>query len=238
MARITKEKRKALEFYKENEEELKKLIEEANIRWETLKKLKLPSRAIDEALESRKREYFRESDFQTKNALLNYQRLMNFLNDPTSEVEGASYYKKTVIDVKEFQEIYGKPWTGEDGEKINQYKAEFDSRYGEEFTSRVYANYRRVEGDYLELLLNDQLPLNFDSESLITLMFDVARSDVRSFKDETDSPEYREAKDVLNYFKAKARDDKQVYDEMKTKSTLLKFSYEMFNRDEFKKGAW
>lgn len=86
---ITKEKEHNLEFYQNNAKELQKLIKTANRRWRDLEKLGLPSRAIDEALDIRKRKYFRAEDFKTKNGLANLTRLRNFLADPTSLPGGA-----------------------------------------------------------------------------------------------------------------------------------------------------
>lgn len=209
--RMTKEKEHNIDFYRTHRKELQKLIRTANRRWRDLEERGLPSRAIDEALGIRKRKYFRASDFQTKNGLVNLQRLRNFLADPTSNIRGAEYYKETVIDVEEFKQLYGSAWEidPETGIKRNNYNEYFSQEYGEEFTKRVYANYHRIEKDHQMLLAAGILPEAFDSDTLITLMFDAAVEDPSYYgvnvergrhSEEVNAPEFARARKVLDYY--------------------------------------
>lgn len=225
---ITKEKAHNLEFYQNNAKELQKLIKTANRRWRELEKLGLPSRAIDEALDIRKRKYFRAEDFKTKNGLANLTRLRNFLADPTSLPGGARYYKATVLDVKEFKDLYGDPWETDEqtGLRFNNYAQTFEAEYGEDFTSRIYANYRKLEDDRNELLSAGILPESFDSETLITAMFSMAVEGVQSsgvinYRDELDAPEYGHARDILDYYKRHTDYQRERFDKLMSKANLF-----------------
>ena len=230
--RMTKEKEHNLEFYRTHRKELQKLIRTANRRWRDLEERGLPSRAIDEALGIRKRKYFRSSDFQTKNGLVNLQRLRNFLADPTSNIRGAEYYKNTVTDVEEFRRLYGTSWQEdpETGIRVNNYNERFTAEYGEEFTKRVYANYRRIEKDHQMLLAQGILPEAFDSDTLITLMFDSATDDPSYYGDdietglhseEVNAPEFMRAKKVLNYYEQRVDKNSKRYNDLAQKAHML-----------------
>ena len=230
--RMTKEKEHNLEFYRTHKKELQKLIRTANRRWRDLEERALPSRAIDEALGIRKRKYFRASDFQTKNGLVNLQRLRNFLADPTSNIRGAEYYKNTVTDVEEFRRLYGTSWQEdpETGIRVNNYNERFTAEYGEEFTKRVYANYRRIEKDHQMLLAQGILPEAFDSDTLITLMFDSAIDDPSYYGDDIESglhseevnaPEFTRAKKVLDYYEQRMDKNSKRYNSLAQQAHML-----------------
>lgn len=229
---ITTEKEKSLTFYQEHREELQKLIKTANRRWRDLEKRELPSRAIDEAMASRKRKYFRASDFQTRNGLRAMDRLRTFLADPTSKVRGAQYYKDTVTDVEEFRRQYGTSWQvdPETGLNVNNYNEYFTDKYGEDFTKRVYANYRRLEKDHTTLLNAGLLPATFDSDTLITLMFDRAiedpsyygdESESDYYSDQTNAPEFERAKRVLDYYDETQKEEKRRYLDIAGRANVL-----------------
>lgn len=229
---ITTEKAKNLEFYQQNKEELQKLIKAANRRWRDLEKRGLPSRAIDEAMASRKRKYFRAADFQTRNGLKALQRLRTFLADPTSKIRGAQYYKDTVTDVEEFRKQHGTSWEvdPDTGLRHNNYNEIFTEKYGEDFTKRVYANYRRIEKNHRMLLNAGLLPETFDSDTLITLMFDVAEEDPAYYgeesesdyySDQTNAPEFGRAKRVLDYYDEKEKEKKKKYKSLAQKANML-----------------
>lgn len=245
---MTKEKEHNLEFYRTHKKELQKLIRTANRRWRDLEERGLPSRAIDEALGIRKRKYFRSSDFQTKNGLVNLQRLRNFLADPTSNIRGAEYYKETVTDVEEFRRLYGTSWQEdtETGIKVNNYNERFTAKYGEDFTKRVYANYRRIEKDHQMLLAQGILPEAFDSDTLITLMFDSAIDDPSYYGDdvetglhseEVNAPEFKRAKKVLNYYEQRIDKSSKRYNDLAQKAHML-YSVSAGWFDSFKGGVY
>lgn len=246
--RMTKEKEHNLEFYRTHRKELQKLIRTANRRWRDLEERGLPSRAIDEALGIRKRKYFRSSDFQTKNGLVNLQRLRNFLADPTSNIRGAEYYKDTVVDVEEFRRLYGTSWQEdpETGIRVNNYNERFSAKYGEDFTKRVYANYRRIEKDHQMLLAQGILPEAFDSDTLITLMFDSAIDDPSYYGDdietglhseEVNAPEFKRAKKVLNYYEQRVDKSSKRYNDLAQKAHML-YSVSAGWFDSFKGGVY
>lgn len=165
---------KSIEFYKEHKAEYEKLIKRANERWKNIEKNELSSPAVEEAILARKgKHYFAAEDFQGENALSELAALRTFLADETSTVEGAKFYTDTVVRQKEFEAKWGKSWeiNAETGEKYNNYKQKFEEIYGEDFTKRVYSNYRRVESEYGKMLLAGILGEQFDSETLITIMF-------------------------------------------------------------------
>ena len=246
--RTTKEKEHNLEFYRTHRKELQKLIRTANRRWRDLEERGLPSRAIDEALGIRKRKYFRSSDFQTKNGLVNLQRLRNFLADPTSNIKGAEYYKETVTDVEEFRRMYGTSWQEdpETGIRVNNYNERFTAEYGVDFTKRVYANYRRIEKDHQMLLAQGILPEAFDSDTLITLMFDSALDDPSYYGDdietglhseEVNAPEFKRAKKVLNYYEQRVDKNSKRYNDLAQKAHML-YSVSAGWFDSFKGGVY
>ena len=172
--KIRKEPEKNLEFYKEHKSEYESLVKRANARWKNIEKNELSSPAVEEAILARNgKHYFSVADFKGENALSELAALRTFLADETSTVQGAKFYTDTVVREKDFQSEWGRSWEidPETGEKYNNYKKIFEETYGEEFTKRIYSNYRRIEDEYGDLLLSGVLGEQFDSETLITIMF-------------------------------------------------------------------
>ena len=211
--RILKDSPEGIEFYKKNRKEYRKMVQQANRRWKNIEKAGLSSRAVDEA-EAAGGKYFYVSQLKGPEGLAELVRLRNFLNDDTSTVKGAQYYQTTVVDVVAFREEWGESWEGLGDMRYNNYKETFEAEYGEEFTSRVYANYRRLEKEFNRLLQEGVLGEGFGSDNLITMMFDMAIKGVDDgfsmlirggkrkgeIRDEIEAPEFVGAHRMLEYF--------------------------------------
>lgn len=208
MPKIRKKAEPKKEFYKEHRAEYKALVKKANARWQNIEKNELSSPAVENAIASRGgKHYFKVSDFSGDNAMKELAALREFLADETSTVKGAKYYTDTVERVNEFQKVYGKPWeSDENGNRFNNYRDYFSNLYGEEYTKRIYSNYRYLEEEYNELLNAGILGDSFDSETLITLLFDRAeQSKKKHFKERNwaSAPERAYGKKILEQYDQK-----------------------------------
>lgn len=227
MAKIRTKKEKSLKFYQEHKKEYASLVKKANQRWRNIEAKELSSPAIEEAIASRKgKHYFSVNDFQGKNAMKELAALRTFLADETSTVKGARYYTDTVVRSEAFQSNYGKPWElNEWGINVNKYDEYFSNLYGEDFTSRIYSNYRKVEDAYGKLLLGNILGNEFDSETLITLMFDRAvESKKKHFKDNENGPEYRYAMRLMERYDEKIRNQQSVFNNPTTQGAAILYA--------------
>lgn len=224
--RIIKEAPEDYEYYLTHRDAYRKMVDTANKRWKNIEKQGLESRAVDNALDANPEKYFRVGDLRGEDGISELTRLRDFLADSTSTVRGAKYYQTTVIDTEEFRNKYGRSWETRNGVRYNNYKERFEADYGEEFTKRVYSNYRRLEKDFNELLQAGVLGEGYGSDELITLMFKLAvegedqgfnmvlQSGPRAgeLRDETEAPEFKAA-NMLKYFrKNKIEMDEKIFD--------------------------
>jgi hypothetical protein len=227
VAKIRTKKEKSLKFYQEHKKEYASLVKKANQRWRNIEERELSSPAVEEAIASRKgKHYFSINDFQGKDAMKELAALRTFLADETSTVKGAKYYTDTVVRAEVFQSNHGKPWElNEFGIKVNNYKEYFTDLYGEDFTSRVYSNYRKVEEAYGKLLLGKILGNEFDSETLITLMFDRAEeSKKKHFKDNESGPEFKYAMRLMERYDEKIKNQQSIFNNTTTQKAAILYA--------------
>ena len=211
MPNIRKDPDHNLEFYKKHREEYAKLIKKANTRWRNIEKHELSSPAVEEAIESRKGAHYFTMEYFKRDPVRELQALRTFLSDETSTVKGAQYYTDVIPRAKEFEAQFGKPWdyNTETGQRENNYANYFSDLYGEDFTKRIYSNYRKVEEQYFDLLAGNILKGTFDSETLIEIMFSRAvESKKKHFKEEN----WEKASEFSFAMKTMERYDRQLKD--------------------------